>query len=109
MTDPPYVLWFSATLLLLAISLPIFGRMVGGRWITRWAAVAGAAVGLSSVANIIEDGLGFDGFFFAFILGVMVTEVALLAVTIEIVRTTRGRSRLLAWIPQGRQSGSSSS
>jgi hypothetical protein len=99
MTDWPYVLWFSATLLSLAVALPLFGRMVGGRWVIRSASIAGAAVGLSSVANIFEDGFRIDGFFLAFILGVLIMDVALVALTVVIARTGRGGSRLLALVP----------
>jgi hypothetical protein len=49
MTEWPRVLWFSANLLSLAVALPVFGRMVGGRLVVRWASIAGAGVGLSSV------------------------------------------------------------
>jgi hypothetical protein len=63
MTEWPHVLWFSATLLSLAVALPVFGRMVGGRWVVRLASVAEAGVGMSRVANIFEDGLRIDAFF----------------------------------------------
>ncbi len=101
MTEWPQVLWFSATLLSLAVALPVFGRMVGGRSAVRLASIAGTGVGLSSIANIFEDGLGIDAFFFGFILGTLILEVALLALTIVIARTFRGRYRLLAVIPAG--------
>ena len=101
MTEWPHVLWFSATLLSLAVALPVFGRMVGGRSAVRLASIAGAGVGLSSIANIFEDGFGIDAFFFAFILGTLILEVALLALTIVITGTMRGRYRLLAVIPAG--------
>jgi hypothetical protein len=101
MTEWPQVLWFSATLLSLAVALPVFGRMVGGRSAVRLASIAGAGIGLSSIANIFEDGFGIDAFFFAFILGTLILEVALLALTIVIARTFRGRYRLLAVIPAG--------
>ena len=42
-----------------------------------------------------------DAFFFAFILGTLILDVALLALTIVIARTFRGRYRLLALIPAG--------
>lgn len=101
MTEWPHVLWFSATLLSLAVALPVFGRMVDGRSVIRLASIAGAGVGLSSVANIFEDGFRIDAFFFAFILGTLILDVALLALTIVIARTFPGRSRLFALIPAG--------
>jgi hypothetical protein len=71
----PHVLWFSATLLSLAVALLEFGRILGGRWVVRLASIAGAGIGLSSVANIFEDGFRIDGFFFAFILGSLILDV----------------------------------
>ncbi len=105
MTEWPRVLWFSATLLTLAVALPVFGRLVGGPQVVRLATIAGAGVGLSSVANIFEDGFGIDAFFFAFILGTLILDVALLALTIVIARTAPDRYRLLAVIPAGTVAG----
>ena len=105
MKEWPTVLWFSATLLSLAVALPVFGRMAGGPQVTRSATIAGAGVGLSSVGNIFEDGFQIDGFFFAVILGVLILDVALAALTIVIARTFRGRYRLLAVIPAGTVAG----
>jgi len=105
MTEWPNVLWFSATLLSLAVALPVFGRMVGGRPVVRLATIAGAGLGLSSVANVFEDGFRIDAFFFAFILGTLILDVALLALTIVIVRTVPGRYRLLAGVPAGTVAG----
>jgi hypothetical protein len=105
MKEWPTVLWFSATLLSLAVALPVFGRMVGGTQVVRLASIAGLGVGLSSVANIFEDGFRIDGFFFLFILGTWTLDVALLALTIVIARTAPDRSRLLAVIPAGTVAG----
>jgi hypothetical protein len=105
MTEWPHVLWFSATLLSLAVALPVFGRMVGGRWVVRLAFIAGASLGLSSAANIFEDGFQIEAFFFAFILGTLILDVALLALTIVIARTFSGRYRLLAVIPAATAAG----
>ena len=105
MKEWPYVLWFSATLLSLAVALPVFGRMVGGPMVVRLASIAGAGVGLSSVANIFEDGFGIDGFFLVFVLGTLTLDVTLVALTIVIARTFRGRDRLLAVIPAGTVAG----
>jgi hypothetical protein len=97
----PTVIWFSATLALLAVALPVFGRMAGGGWVVRLALVAGAAIGLSSVANIFEDGLDLDWVFAVFILGELVSLVSLLALTVVIAATRRGSGRLLALVPAG--------
>ena len=105
MQEWPTVLWFSATLLSLAIALPVFGRMVGGQRVVRWASMAGLGVGLSSMANIFEDGFRIEGFFFAFILGVWIMNISLFGLTIVIARTFGGRDRLLAIIPAGTFAG----
>ena len=105
MTEWPNVLWFSATLLSLAVALPVFGRMVSGRWVVRLASIAGAGVALSSVANIFEDGFQIDWVFFIFILGTLILNVALLALTIVIAWTVAGRHRLYALIPAGTLAG----
>lgn len=105
MKEWPTVLWFSATLLLLALALPAFGRMVGGQQVVRTASIGGFGVGLSSAANILEDGFRIEGFFFAFILGTWIMHVSLLALTIAIARTFHGRSRLLAVVPAGTVAG----
>ena len=105
MTEWPNVLWFSATLLTLAVALPVFGRMVGGRWVVRLASIAGAGVGLSSVANIVEDGFRVEAAFFAFILGTFILDVALLALTIVMARAALGRDRILAIVPAGTLAG----
>jgi hypothetical protein len=105
MREWPTVLGFSATLLSLAIALPVFGRMVGGPQVVRLASIAGAGVGVSSVANIFEDGFRIEGFFFVFILGTWTMHIALLALTIVMARTFPGRNRLLAFIPAGTVAG----
>jgi hypothetical protein len=101
----PHVLWFSGTLLSLAVALPEFGRMLGGRWVVRLASIAGAGIGLSSVANIFEDGFRIEEFFFVFILGTLILDVTLLALSIVIARTFPGRHRLFALIPAGTLAG----
>jgi len=79
--------------------------MVGGRSVVRLASTAGVGLGLSSLANILEDGFRIEAFFFAFILGTLILDVALLALTIVIARTFPGRSRLFAVIPAGTVAG----
>jgi MFS family permease len=99
------VLSFSAALLSLAVALPVFGRMVGGRQVVRLATICGAAASLCSVANIFEDGFQIEWFFFVFVLGLLILDVALLALTIVIARTAPDRYRLLAGIPAGTLAG----
>jgi hypothetical protein len=101
----PFVLWFSATLLVLALGILAFGRMVGGRPVVRWTSIASAGVGLSSVANILEDGLRIEGFFFVTILGLLIHHVAMLATAIVIARSAADRHRLLAVLPAAMVAG----
>lgn len=96
-----HVLAFSGLLLALAVALPVYGRMVGGRWVLRLSLVAGAGAALASVANIFEDGFGVDWAFFVFIFGTAIINLALLALAVVIARTGRGSHRLLALIPAG--------
>ena len=95
----PHVLAFSGLLLALAVSLPVYGRMVGGRWALRLSLVAGAGAALGSVANIVEDGVGIGWGFYVFVLGTAIIDLALLALAVVIARSSRGSHRLLALVP----------
>ena len=99
MQEWPNVIAFSAVLLALALALATFGRMVGGRWVIRLATIAGAIAGVLSIVNIVEDGFRVDAAFYAFVLGLMILEVALAGLALAIVRSAAGRRRLLAAIP----------
>jgi hypothetical protein len=105
MTEWPYVLGFSAALVALALALPIFGRLVGGRRVFRVALVPAAGAALSSVANIVEDGLGMSWAFWGFVLGTAMVVFGLVALTIVILRAGRGRDRLPAFIPAATMAG----
>ena len=105
MREWPNVIWFSATLLALAVALPIFGRMVGGPRVVRLATIAGLGPAISSFANVLEDGFRIDAAFFLFIAGTLILDVALLALTIELARQPDGRTRILAVIPAGALAG----
>ena len=93
------VLAFSAVLLSLGVALPVFGLMVGGRWVIRFSVLAGVGALVAGVANIFEDGFQIEGFFFVFILGTAVCDLALLAVAVVIALTECGRRRLLVLVP----------
>jgi hypothetical protein len=105
MREWPQVIWFSATLLTLAVALPIFGRMVGGARVVRLATIAGLGPAISSFANVLEDGFRIDAAFFLFISGTLILDVALLALTIELARRPDLRTRMLAAIPAGALAG----
>ncbi len=100
-TEWSYVLGFSATLLTLAVALPVFGRLMGGRSVVRLSFVAGGAVALCSLVNVVEDGLGMGEAFWVFIASLAVVDVALLAMTVAIAVTRRGGRRVLALVPAG--------
>jgi hypothetical protein len=53
----PYVLWFSAIILTLALVVPQFAQLVGGSFLFRASRVVAAGAVLSSAANVLEDGL----------------------------------------------------
>lgn len=105
MREWPHVLWFSATLLLLAIAIPVYGRMVGGQQARRVATIAGAGSVLSSVANVIEDGFRVDAAFGAFVGGTIILDLALLALAIDLARRDSDAGKLLAIVPGGTLAG----
>ena len=105
----PRVLWFSATLLLLGIAVLVFGWMVGGKAVKRWATIAAAAVSLASLANLIEDGFRVEEAFLLFVLSMATFDIALIGLTVVVFRTAPSRYRLLAVIPAAPSRRSSSS
>lgn len=105
MQEWPRVLSFSAVLLALAIALVVFGRMVGGRWVVRLASIAGATAGVMSVVNIVEDGFRVEPAFYVFVVGLLILDGALAALTLAIAGTVAGPRRLLAIIPAATLAG----
>ena len=94
-----YVLAFSAAILALAIALPMFARLVGGRYTVRVSLVPAAGAALASFANVLEDGLQLGWAFYAFILGTAIIDLGLVALALVIALGGRGGHRLLALIP----------
>ena len=109
MQEWPNVLWFSATLALLAVAVAAFGRMVGGtvggRTVVRASSLAAVGIAISAIANILEDGFRIEPAFFGFVLGTLIHEVSLLVLGIAIVRGSAGRERLRAIVPAGSMAG----
>jgi hypothetical protein len=99
----PQVLAFSAMILTLAFAVPQFARLVGGRFAIGASRVVAAGAALSSVANVLEDGLKMEWAFFAFVAGLAITELALLALAIALV--ARGGKRHFALVPAGTIAG----
>ena len=91
--DWTVVLLFSAALLALAVALPVFGQLSAGHPGLRASMLAAAGAGLSSAANIVEDGLLIEGAFFAFIAGAAILNLGLLVLTGVIVWRSRGVRR----------------
>lgn len=105
-TEWPNVLWFSATLMLLAVAVAAFGRMVGGRTVVRTASLAAAGIAMSSVANVLEDGFRIEPAFYGFILGTLIHVVGMAALVVAILVGSRARERLvLVLIPAGSAAG----
>jgi hypothetical protein len=95
----PYVLAFSAIILSLAFAVPQYAQLVGGRVAFRASLVVATGSVLSSVANVLEDGLNMEWAFFAFILGTVVMYMGLLALAIALA--ARGGRRHFALVPAG--------
>jgi hypothetical protein len=95
----PHVITFSGLTLGLAISVPLFAQLVGGRIVLRGSIVVSAGATLSSAANVIEDGLKMEWAFYAFVLGTVIILIGLLALTVAIV--TRESHRHYALVPAG--------
>jgi hypothetical protein len=94
---------FSALILLLAFAVPQFAQLAGGQFEFRASLAVAAGAALSSVANVLEDGLKVEWAFFAFILGVAIIDLGLLVLTIAIAR--RGAQRHFALVPAGTIAG----
>ena len=99
----PHVLGFSAIILMLALAVPQFADLVGGRVTYRASLVVAAGAALSSAANIFEDGFKIDEAFFAFVAGTAVTVLGLLALTLAVA--AREGKRWFALVPAGTTAG----
>jgi len=96
-----WVLTFSGVLLLLAFALPMLAQLVGEPVLFRVSLVPAAGVALSSFANIVEDGLQVEWFFYVFVLGSAIQLLGNLALTAAVAFVGRGRRRYLAIVPAG--------
>jgi hypothetical protein len=96
-----YVLAFSGVLLVLGVAVPLWACVVGDARVVRAALVVAGSLLFSSLANVVEDGLGVDAAFFGFILGLLVTNVGLVVVAVMLARRGSRWRRLLAFVPLG--------
>lgn len=99
----PNVLAFSALILTLAFAVPQFAQLVGGRVAFRASRAVAVGAVLSSAANVLEDGLKMEWAFFAFVAGLAIIELGLLALAIALV--ARGGQRHFALVPAGTIAG----
>ena len=90
---------FSAALFATALALPLLAEMVGGRAVFRVSLVPAVAAALAGLGNLLEDGLQIEvaGMFYG--VGAGLTWVGLIAFTVAIAVSGRGRRRLLAAVP----------
>jgi hypothetical protein len=101
--DWPHVLAFTAIILTLAIAVPQFAQLVGGSIAFRSSLVVATGASLSSVANVLEDGLKLEWAFFGFVLDTAIILLGLLALTIAAV--AREGQRPLGLVPAGTMAG----
>ncbi len=100
------VLSFSAGLFALALALPMFARLIGGRVVYRVSLVPASGAALAGLSNLFEDALHWAGpvgssgwAFWLFILGTALTGIGLVAFTILVAVPSSGRRRLFAAVP----------
>jgi hypothetical protein len=96
-----FVVFFSAAILGLAISLPVFARLAGGRIALTVSFIAAGGAALASVWNVVEDGLDRQWAFFVTASGTGLLLVGLAGLAAAISFGRRGYFRLLALIPVG--------
>ena len=95
----------SGVLLLLAVVLPILARLEGASLTVRSGLVAAFGAALSSGANIVEDGLHVESFFYAFVLGTGIMLLGSLGLTIAFLRVGRRGDLKLALVSAGTLAG----
>ena len=93
------VVGFSLALGCLALALPTFAGLAGTHTAYRVSLFPAAGCALASIANLLEDGLQWSPAFWGFVIGVLVTTIGLLALTIAMAWTCLGANRLLCLVP----------
>jgi hypothetical protein len=96
-----FVVFFSAAILGLALSIPVFARLAGGRIARRLSFIAAGGAALASVSNVVEDGLGREWAFFVTAFGAGLLLIGLTGLAAALYFGRRGYFRLLALIPMG--------
>ena len=97
----PYVLAFSGVILLIAIAVPLYARLVGDALVRRVSLVVAGGAFLGSVANVFEDGLSMEGVFFVFVFSLLIIDLGLIALVILLAVRESGARRLLSLVPAG--------
>ncbi len=98
LNDWAAVIGFSVALLTLAFALPVLAGLMGSRLVFRVAMVPATGALLGAVANILEDGLGWEPAFWLFIGGLWLSLVGLIALTVVMVWKGVGSWRALALV-----------
>ncbi len=92
---------FSVALLLLAAALPVYAGLTEDRATYRTSFVPAVGAAVASMANLVEDGWGWSGGFWPFVLGSLVYAAGLIALTFVMARNLRGAGRFRAAVPAG--------
>ena len=94
-----FVLVFSAAVAGLALAVPVFARLTGGAVAFRVSLVPAGGAALSSLANVLEDGLGLGWAFVPFVAGSAVVGAGLVALAAVIAFAAAGGPRLAGAVP----------
>lgn len=101
-----HVLGFSALLLALNWSPAALGLRLSSAATVRRLSLTLIAIGaLAAITNIVEDGFGLEGAFFAFILLTGIQLVALVGLAISLGLSVRGPRQLLSLVPLASATG----
>ena len=95
------VVSFSAALFSVAVALPVYAALTEGKSTYRISLVPAMGLTVASAANLIEDGLGWSGAFWPYVLSSIVYVPGLIALTIVLARKKRGLGRISAVVPAG--------
>lgn len=95
------VVGFSTALLFVAVALPVYAGLTEDRATYRISLVPAIGLTVASVANLVEDGWGWSGAFWPYVLSSIVYALGLIALTFEVARKKRGIGRIGAVVPAG--------
>lgn len=100
------VLSFSAGLFVIALALPMFARLIGGRLVFLLSLIPASGAALAGLSNLFEDALHWSGppgssgwAFWLFNLGTGMTGIGLIVFSVSVAVVGSGRRRLLTAVP----------